>query len=192
MNQNPGCVVLKGRFQRGWLRVRISWIIIVFCSSVNSRSEDVFNHLFRMNHHPEVYTWGIASLRQTTDFTPGYIAERACRCWISLAWWRRLHTNVDQWQCVVFRSVACCHERTRCQRQTMAAWLPVFVDLKRGVNNASDWPPAREAAHIDFGAMSSAVFWIEACCWQKSPGIRHDESFASTIHLSCIWRIHLP
>jgi hypothetical protein len=24
-------------------------------------------------------TWGIASLRQTTDFTPGYMAERACR-----------------------------------------------------------------------------------------------------------------
>jgi hypothetical protein len=24
-------------------------------------------------------TWGIASLRQTTDFPPGYIAERACR-----------------------------------------------------------------------------------------------------------------
>jgi hypothetical protein len=24
-------------------------------------------------------TWGIASLRQTTDFTPGYIVERACR-----------------------------------------------------------------------------------------------------------------
>jgi hypothetical protein len=24
-------------------------------------------------------TWGIASLRQTTAYTPGYIAERACR-----------------------------------------------------------------------------------------------------------------
>jgi hypothetical protein len=24
-------------------------------------------------------TWGIASLRQTPDFTPGYIAERSCR-----------------------------------------------------------------------------------------------------------------
>jgi hypothetical protein len=24
-------------------------------------------------------TWGNASLRQTTDFTPGYIAERACQ-----------------------------------------------------------------------------------------------------------------
>jgi hypothetical protein len=23
--------------------------------------------------------WGIASLRQTTDFTPGFIAERSCR-----------------------------------------------------------------------------------------------------------------
>jgi hypothetical protein len=24
-------------------------------------------------------TWGIVSLRQIIDFTPGYIAERACR-----------------------------------------------------------------------------------------------------------------
>jgi hypothetical protein len=28
---------------------------------------------------PSRPTWGIASLRQTTDFTPVYIAERACR-----------------------------------------------------------------------------------------------------------------
>jgi hypothetical protein len=42
------------------------------------------------------------------------------------------------------------------------------------VNNASgDWLPAHEAAHIDLEAVSSAVFWREACGGQKLPGIRH-------------------
>jgi hypothetical protein len=30
-------------------------------------------------NYPGLPTWGIVSLRQTTDFTPGYIAETACR-----------------------------------------------------------------------------------------------------------------
>jgi hypothetical protein len=28
---------------------------------------------------PSMLTWGFASLRQTTDFTVGYIADRSCR-----------------------------------------------------------------------------------------------------------------
>jgi hypothetical protein len=34
---------------------------------------------FPRSQNPSRPTWGIASLRQTTDFTPGYIAERSCR-----------------------------------------------------------------------------------------------------------------
>jgi hypothetical protein len=42
------------------------------------------------------------------------------------------------------------------------------------VNNVSYWLPAHEAVdHIDLGVVSSAVFWREACGWQKRPGIRH-------------------
>jgi hypothetical protein len=45
----------------------------------------------------------------TTDFTPDTpLRERVERsCWISLAWWHRLHNslqNVDPWQCLIFRS----------------------------------------------------------------------------------------
>jgi hypothetical protein len=31
------------------------------------------------SHIAVIQAWGIASFRQTTNFTPGYIAERACR-----------------------------------------------------------------------------------------------------------------
>jgi rhodanese-related sulfurtransferase len=43
----------------------------VVCSSMTNRSKACYLY-------PSRPTWGIASLRQATDFTPGYIAGRAC------------------------------------------------------------------------------------------------------------------
>jgi hypothetical protein len=42
-------------------------------------------------------SWGIASVRQMTDFTPGYIADRSCREeLLDLSdMMRRLHSSVD-------------------------------------------------------------------------------------------------
>jgi hypothetical protein len=51
-------------------------------------------------------TWSIASLRQTTDITPGYIADRSCREeQLDLAGMMPSPTQqCRQWQCVIFRS----------------------------------------------------------------------------------------
>jgi hypothetical protein len=64
-------------------------------SQEKSRSANILKKAFELSHnvetnveimkivicscYPSRPTWGIASLRQTTDFTPGYIADRACR-----------------------------------------------------------------------------------------------------------------
>jgi hypothetical protein len=68
-------------------------------------------------------TWLRASIRQTTDFTPGYIADRSCReelLDLSLAWCRHLH-NVDN-DCY-FRSEftleVTMSARAHCPRQTI-------------------------------------------------------------------------
>jgi hypothetical protein len=124
-------------------------------------------------------TWGIASLRQTTDLPqdtslrervehpglPGVLrhsvklrtlpqdtslrerVEKNCLCWTSLAWWRRLHSGVDN-DNVLFLE-ARLKVTTRCSRQTIFAGLPASR-----VNNGSDWlPPSDAAFRIGMRAM---------------------------------------
>jgi hypothetical protein len=70
-------------------------------------------------------TWGIVSLRQTTDFTPGYIAERACREeLLDLAGMKTSPTQQCRSMCR-FRGEVGCHQWVRCQRQTIAACRPL-------------------------------------------------------------------
>jgi hypothetical protein len=63
-------------------------------------------------------------------------------------WHRRLRKSVDQWQCVIFRSEVESHQRARCQRQTIADWLPAFVYFKK--------PACKQH------------FWLAACTWGSS------------------------
>jgi hypothetical protein len=58
-------------------------VIHVFCVLVRYVSKQ-YNKVYsgKYSQYPRISSklaWGIASLHQTTDFTPGYIAERSCR-----------------------------------------------------------------------------------------------------------------
>jgi hypothetical protein len=52
-----------------------------------------------------------------------------------------------------------------CQRQTIAAWLPAFDDLKHAdSDNGFDWLPHFEAVvRIDLGALSPMVSGEKQC-----------------------------
>jgi hypothetical protein len=83
-----------------------------------------------------------------------------------------------------FTSEVGSHQRPRCQRQTIAAWLPAFVR----VDNASDWLPAREAFHTDLGPMSSAV------SGEKLPSDRNRRVIGMTnLHcVNCVTHVSRP
>jgi hypothetical protein len=64
--------------------------------------------------------------------------------------------------------------RAHCPRQTIAAGLPAFVNLKRSVNNGSDrLPPGEAVVRIRIWAMCPAV--LERSFLRHKTGIRQED-----------------
>jgi hypothetical protein len=87
-------------------------------------------------------------------------------CWISLAWWRRLHDSVDVWQCVILEARL---EVTSAR----VAWPSAFVYLEHAGKQRLWLAACTWGSSHWFGVVSPAMFWREACGRQKPPGIRH-------------------
>jgi hypothetical protein len=74
-------IILSGEGVVKRLTIHVHYLLASRSSSMYRRAsiENDYLKIFNKTYPASRPTWGIASLRQIMDFTPGYMDDRACR-----------------------------------------------------------------------------------------------------------------